>query len=57
VNAAKESDRSIVPEKATNEARAEELLEGRGRAKENTMESDTGSTPSEFTSTGTLPRD
>lgn len=36
VNAAEKSDRSIVPEKAANEAKAKELLEGRGRAKENT---------------------
>jgi RNA-directed DNA polymerase len=49
MNAAEESDRPIVPEKAVNEAQAEELLEGRGRTKENTMESDTGSTPSEPT--------
>ena len=34
--AAKESDRPIVPMKAANEAKAEELLEGRGWAKENT---------------------
>jgi len=49
VNAAEESDRPIVPVKATNEAQAEELLEGRGRTKENTKESHTGSTPSEQT--------
>jgi len=35
VNAAEESDRPIVPVKATNEAQAEELLEGRGRTKGN----------------------
>jgi len=36
VNAAEKSDRSVVPEKAANEAKAEELLEGRDRTKENT---------------------
>jgi hypothetical protein len=36
VNDAEKSDRSIVPEKAANEARAQEPLEGRGRSKENT---------------------
>lgn len=36
VNGMEESDRLIVPVKATNEAEAEELLEGRGRTKENT---------------------
>ena len=36
MNAAEESDRPIVPEKAVNEAQAEESLEGRGRTKENT---------------------
>jgi hypothetical protein len=36
VNAAEKSDRLVVPEKAANEAKAKELLEGRGRTKENT---------------------
>jgi hypothetical protein len=36
VNAAEKSDRPIVPEKAANEAKAKESLEGRGRTKENT---------------------
>ena len=49
VNAAEESDRLEVPEKAANEAKAEEPLEGRSRAKENTAKSDTGSTQSEQT--------
>ena len=35
MNAVEESDWLIVPEKAVNEAKAEELLEGRGRTKEN----------------------
>ena len=35
MNAAEKSDRPIVPEKAANEAKAEELLEGRDRTKEN----------------------
>ena len=45
--AKEESDWLIVPEKAANEAQAEESPEGRGRAKENTNESDTESTQSE----------
>lgn len=36
VYAMQESDRPIVPEKAANEAKAEESREGRGRTKENT---------------------
>jgi hypothetical protein len=36
VHVAEESDRPIVPKKAANEAKAGELLEGRGRTKENT---------------------
>jgi hypothetical protein len=39
VNAAEKSDRLIVPEKATNEAKAKESLEGRGRTKENILRS------------------
>jgi hypothetical protein len=35
-NAAEKSDRTTVPEKAANEAKAKEPLEGRGRTKENT---------------------
>lgn len=49
MHAAEESDWLIVPEKAANEAQAEEPLEGRGRTKENTTEPDTGSTQSEET--------
>jgi len=49
VNAAEESDRLEVPRKAANKAKAEESLEGRSRAKENTVESDAGSTQSEPT--------
>ena len=56
VNAAEESDWSIVPEKAANEAQAEEPQEGRGRAKENTNESDVGSTQSEQTAIPGLER-
>jgi len=48
-NAAEESDRHVVPEKAVNDAKAEESLEGRGRTKENTIEPNTGSTQSEQT--------
>ena len=36
MNATEESDRSIVPAKVANKADAAELLEGRGRTKENT---------------------
>jgi group II intron reverse transcriptase/maturase len=49
IKGAEESDWPIVPAKAANEAQAEELREGRGRTKENTMESHTGSTLSEPT--------
>jgi len=49
MNMAEESDRLEVPEKAVNEAKAKEPLEGRSRAKENTTESDAGSTQSEQT--------
>ena len=35
MNVAEESDWLIVPEKATNEAKAKELSEGRGQTKEN----------------------
>ena len=35
-HAAEESDRLVVPEKAANDAKAEELPEGRSRGKENT---------------------
>src|SRR3977135_3734099 len=49
MRAAEESDWLIVPEKAANDAQAEEPLEGRGRTKENTHEPDTGSTQSEET--------
>jgi retron-type reverse transcriptase len=56
VNAAEESDRLIVPEKVTNGAKAEELLEERSRTKENTIEPDTGSTQSEQTVVSGLER-
>ena len=36
MHAAEQSDRLVVPEKAANDAKAEERLEGRGRGKENT---------------------
>jgi len=36
VNAAEESDQCVVPEKAANEVKAEELPEGRDWTKENT---------------------
>ena len=36
MHAAEKSDRLVVPEKAANDAKAEERLEGRGRGKENT---------------------
>ena len=49
MNVAEESDRLEVPEKTVNEAKAKEPLEGRSRAKENTAESDAGSTQSEQT--------
>ncbi len=68
VNAAEESDRLIVPEKAaneaeaeesekvTNEAEAEESPEGRGRAKENTIETGAGLTQSKPTARTGLER-
>ena len=49
MNVAEESDRLEVPEKTVNEAKAEEPLEGRSRAKENTAESAAGLTQSEQT--------
>jgi len=36
MHAAEKSDRLVVPEKAANDAKAEERLEGRSRGKENT---------------------
>src|SRR5262245_62947202 len=56
MNGAEESDWRIVPEKAANEAQAEELPEGRGQTKENTSEPDTGSTQSEETAIPGLER-
>ena len=56
MHAAEESDWLIVPEKATNEAQAKEPPEGRGRTKENTIESDVGSTQSEQTAIPGLER-
>ena len=47
MNAAEKSDRPIVPEKAANEAKAEESLEGRDRTKENMLQSVATSTQSE----------
>ncbi len=40
MNVAEESDRLEVPEKAVNEAKAKEPLEGRSRAKENTAKTE-----------------
>jgi group II intron reverse transcriptase/maturase len=56
MHAAEESDWLIVPEKTANEAQAEEPPEGRGRTKENTIESDVGSTQSEQTAIPGLER-
>lgn len=56
MHAREESDWLIVPEKAANEAQAEESPEGRGRTKENTIESDVGSTQSEQTAIPGLER-
>ena len=54
--AAEESDRPIVPAKAANEAQAREPSEGRGWTKENTIESNVGSTQSEQTAIPGLER-
>ena len=55
-NGAEESDRLEVPEKAANTAKAEESPEGRSRTKENTNQSDVGSTQSEQTALTGLER-
>jgi RNA-directed DNA polymerase len=56
MHAAEESDWRIVPEKAANKAQAEEPPEGRGQTKENTIESDVGTTQSEQTAIPGLER-
>jgi RNA-directed DNA polymerase len=56
MHAAEESDWRIVPEKAANDAQAEERPEGRGQTKENTIESDVGTTQSEQTAIPGLER-
>jgi group II intron reverse transcriptase/maturase len=55
-NAAEESDRLEVPEKAANKVKAKESPEGRSRTKENTNQFDVGSTQSEQTSLTGLER-